>query len=493
MRLSTGGQAFNVTVERMESRTLMAYADGIVANSRLDNMAQVVSATNALGTDRVRLWNTTTFGSHTFPAATLAGLATLHNAGKHVTMVFTPWENTARPARDTATLKDVSYASVKSYFEWLTGNGPGHYAHGRDIREYVDRYEIVNEINLPKYYPSSGSLQATMNYYVGQTLRGAYQALHAIGETVVGGNVQAVAALDELVDARYTAGGKTNRYVDFCDLASVHPYETSVKYAKSFINASVKAFGKKPITATEWNLVLTDKTEPTPADLTTLRNYMSKRFESAYFYRLHGLAAQAKDQAQGLLHADYSPRRPYFNMFEGWAVPMAPKTYVLAVDDAYVEDATPTRNYGSAGELKSKSVPGAGGFTRQIYLKFDLKTIKGRVRNAQIWLFGAANIQGSVTVSARSVSSTSWSQRTLTWNTKPSYGDRNLAKTKLSSRVASWHKFDVSAYVRRQLVMHARSISFAIVGSAFGSPVGTFNSTEAASRKPTLKLNADVA
>lgn len=489
MRRSTGGSTSGVTIEPMESRTLMAYADGIVANTKLDDVAEVVSATNALGTDRVRLWNTTTFGSHEFPAATLAGLATLHHAGKHVTMVFTPWENAARPARDTATLKDVSYASVKSYFEWLTGEGPGHYAHSRDIREYVDRYEIVNEINLPKYYPSSGSLQATMNYYVGQTLRGAYQALHAVGETVVGGNVQARAALDELVGARYTAGGKTKRYVDFCDLVSVHPYETSVRYAKSFINAAVEAFGNKPITATEWNLVLTDRTEPTPADLTTLRNYMSERFESAYFYRLHGLVAQSKDQAQGLLHGDYSPRRPYYNMFAGWTAPLAPKTYVLAGDDAYVQDATPTRNFGSAAELKSKSVTGAIGYTRQTYLKFDLTTLKGRVKSAQIWLFGAANTQGSIAVAVRSVSSTSWSQQTLTWNNKPSYSDRTLAKTKLSSRVASWHHFDVSAYVRRQLVMHARSISFAILGSAFGSPVGTFNSAEAASQKPTLKLN----
>jgi chondroitin AC lyase len=97
--------------------------------------------------------------------------------------------------------------------------------------------------------------------------------------------------------------------------------------------------------------------------------------------------------------------------------PTVTMTTVGVVSDSYVQDTTPTTNYGSDVYLDSKLDP--GGINRNIYLKFDLSNIKGTIKQATLFLKPLVIGTTNTIDTANYVSDNSWTESEITWSNAP--------------------------------------------------------------------------
>lgn len=89
---------------------------------------------------------------------------------------------------------------------------------------------------------------------------------------------------------------------------------------------------------------------------------------------------------------------------------------LTATADGWVDSANPSRSYGSATALVVDGKP-----TSAAYVKFDATGLTGSVQQAVLRL--RASTSGSAGAqSVRTVASTSWSESSLTWGTRPAVG-----------------------------------------------------------------------
>ncbi|HEY0009244.1 MAG TPA: fibronectin type III domain-containing protein, partial [Tepidisphaeraceae bacterium] len=139
-------------------------------------------------------------------------------------------------------------------------------------------------------------------------------------------------------------------------------------------------------------------------------------------------------------------------------------TDVGPVADAHVRNGIYAgNNYGSASPLEVKV--DSTDFTREALVKYDLTAYDNA---SQVKLqFNAlrSNTQpANVTLNVRPISSTSWTESGVTWNTKPAYG-ATLGTVVVSAITSSPLEVDVTPYVQAELAAGRKTISFAIVGS----------------------------
>ncbi|GAA1964253.1 polysaccharide lyase 8 family protein [Catenulispora subtropica] len=131
----------------------------------------------------------------------------------------------------------------------------------------------------------------------------------------------------------------------------------------------------------------------------------------------------------------------------GTALTPCTATALAATDNCYVRDGSyAATNYGGQTTMVVKSA--SSGYDRVSLLKFDTAAITGSVTRAVLWVNGyVADSGGSMTtVGAYGLSSSSWSEATVTWNTAPAirtaYGSGPLSNT------ADWVGLDVTGLVQ---------------------------------------------
>lgn len=153
--------------------------------------------------------------------------------------------------------------------------------------------------------------------------------------------------------------------------------------------------------------------------------------------------------------------------------PPGPSTITLTPSaDSYVNESSPTTNYGSATTLRADGSP-----ILTAYLKFDVTGITQPVTSAKLRLFANSNsISGH---EVRSVADTSWGESTITYANAPAYG----------GVVASSGPFTSGQYVEvdvTPLVSDNGTVSFAVTGS--GATAISYASRESANA-PQLVLD----
>jgi hypothetical protein len=103
--------------------------------------------------------------------------------------------------------------------------------------------------------------------------------------------------------------------------------------------------------------------------------------------------------------------------------PIAPDS-IIATEDSYVRDGTyANSNFGTSTSLQLKNDISAG-YTRQVYLKFDLQNVSRPVTNAKLRLkIASAGVTANTTQWAvNQCSNNTWTQTGITWNNKPATG-----------------------------------------------------------------------
>jgi hypothetical protein len=113
------------------------------------------------------------------------------------------------------------------------------------------------------------------------------------------------------------------------------------------------------------------------------------------------------------------------------------------VADTYVEDDTPTTNYGTATQITVDASPG-----RQTLLRFDLSSVTGTVSSARLRLH-VANVSNAGSPQGGSVArvdDTAWTETGTTWNNRPTTWNADAATLGQVTQ-NTWAEIDVTPAV----------------------------------------------
>ena len=139
--------------------------------------------------------------------------------------------------------------------------------------------------------------------------------------------------------------------------------------------------------------------------------------------------------------------------------------------DAYVSQAKPTSNFGTATTLRTDDFPRL----RRSYLRFDVSQLAGTVTKATLRLYAAGRDRFGYTV--RSVANAEWTEDGITYANAPEVGP--VVATSGAVRRDTWTSVDVTAAVQGQ-----GSLSLAI--DASGSSANVYASRETNLTAPQL-------
>src|SRR5262249_15597567 len=156
--------------------------------------------------------------------------------------------------------------------------------------------------------------------------------------------------------------------------------------------------------------------------------------------------------------------------------------------DAYVRDGgSAGANFGTATMLAVKD--STSGFNRESYLRFNLSSFSGTVQNAKLRVFGSASSTDRVAVVARLMRDNSFTESSVTYNTKPEPLPIELGRVFVTGSTAAWYEFDVTSLVREKKRDGSASIEIMLHSLMPSNSLATFNSREAASNQPQLVVN----
>jgi hypothetical protein len=286
---SAGTSPFAVASGRTSSSTSTpppwtsnsAYYDGVAIGAGGDP-SRAIPILRSLNIKAVRLWDgLSAWSNRWYKDPVFAKAIQYHNAGFKVTLL-------------TTTTRAPTYSQAKTYFDWVQ-TVPG-------LKGAVDFWEIGNEPDLTKYYGG------TLEHYVANELRGAWDSLHPNGEKVVGGAPIFPSTAQRAKDAGY---------LNYVDIANVHPYNSTVSGLRSDMAKFKAVFNTKPLVATEWNFhYVTDKTQ-WASQVREMHQYLDDYFMSAYYF---GFEVNGTGSGAGGLVYDgsYARNTMFYNAVDSW-------------------------------------------------------------------------------------------------------------------------------------------------------------------------------
>ena len=166
--------------------------------------------------------------------------------------------------------------------------------------------------------------------------------------------------------------------------------------------------------------------------------------------------------------------------------PSTPVT-LRPVADGFVRDGThAATNFGASTVLDVKT-DAASGFSRDAYLRFDLGTLAS-IGSAKLRLYVALSAADAVTATIYPATGT-WSESTLTWNTRPGYVSTSpLGALTATTTAAAWREVDITAHVRVEFAASRRVVNLALHAGAASVEKLVVAAREAAGNRPELVI-----
>jgi hypothetical protein len=177
-----------------------------------------------------------------------------------------------------------------------------------------------------------------------------------------------------------------------------------------------------------------------------------------------------------------------FNWIKLTAAGSTETTTIVNTTSAYVQDgANANTNFGSATQLLLKK--STSGYNRESYLKFDLSGVS-TISSAKLRLFGNVSDASSVALALFGSGNTSWSESTVTWNTKPVTGSQ-IGSATISGSTAKWYEIDLTSYLKAEKAAGHALVTIVIKSNTSSTgPYVAFNSDDAASNRPELTITS---
>jgi hypothetical protein len=159
-----------------------------------------------------------------------------------------------------------------------------------------------------------------------------------------------------------------------------------------------------------------------------------------------------------------------------------------ATEDAYVRDGDyANTSFGTETDLLVKNE--LAGWNRLSYLKFDLGSMTRAASSVKLRLFGSIEAGSQVPVQVFGATSTSWLESSLTWNNRPVTSGSALAQLTVASATPIWYEWDLTTYINAEWTAGRRIVTLVLVSPSQNAKPPTFNSDEAPSDRPQLRLN----
>lgn len=242
---------------------------------------QAIPIMKSLGMKSVRIWYEITSPYANINWGEIKEAAAYKAAGMTVTVAFVN--------------KTVDGAqSMKSFYDRLASNA--------EVRKNVDYWEIGNEMNMPQYWNSS------LQSYVQNELKPAYEALKRWGEPVVGGGL----SWDVNAAKQLQAAG----YSNYCDYVGFHPYGESGTIVADRARGARAAFGNKPMMITEWNVQFVRDSQKWAQEITIAAKALSEISYLSYYYALRVDGTHVGQG--GVVHSNGTPNGPFYNAVKSW-------------------------------------------------------------------------------------------------------------------------------------------------------------------------------
>ncbi len=178
-----------------------------------------------------------------------------------------------------------------------------------------------------------------------------------------------------------------------------------------------------------------------------------------------------------------------FNWIAFRPATVATVTTLAPVADAFVRDGSYNgTNFGTAKTLDVKKSD--AGFNRESYLKFDLTNITS-ISGAKLRLYGQLDNtkEKNIATGVSGVADINWSETGITYLNRPTTATA-LSSTTIIDTVARWYEWDVTAYLAQQKAAGKNVVTLAIKSLASANPRTFFNSREAGTNGPELKITA---
>ncbi len=158
--------------------------------------------------------------------------------------------------------------------------------------------------------------------------------------------------------------------------------------------------------------------------------------------------------------------------------------------DAYVFDANPSTNFGTATQLITRT---RSNNNNQSFLKFDLANFCGANR-VVLRVYGRLSDtkMTSLALDVYGVPNTTWSETTLTWNNRPANSATLQQTVQVTGTTARWYDLDITAYVKSELLAGRRTISLLLKNGTTSSTnsTSTLLDSREAVNKPQLVVTA---
>jgi hypothetical protein len=201
-----------------------------------------------------------------------------------------------------------------------------------------------------------------------------------------------------------------------------------------------------------------------------------------YFYRVQaiGIGSQSGYSTAAGATTTVNGRQAY-----GFST--ATTTYVR--DGKYAKN-----NFGAAADLVVRKGNGNGN-TYESYLKFDVSALPAsasQVGLVKLRLFGKLSDTGtaSLALSVYSAANTSWTESSVTWNTKPASGTAVLASATIAGTTGKWYEIDLTNFLKAELAAGRKIVTLVLKSIKSTSTSMVFNSDDAATNRPTLNVYA---
>lgn len=233
-----------------------------------------------------------------------------------------------------------TYAQAKGYFDWVRER-PG-------MKEAVDVWEILNEVNLPKYW------SGTHVEYVENVLKPAWDSFHPAGELVLGASStawQADGAGKYAYSVHHCRRLAQAGYLDYCDFAGTHPYTENASQMISHVTEVKSVYGTKPLIATEWNLKQRPDHTLWSQELDKARIGLRGLLVTACYYRFIGFASEGG--WPGVVNSQYQPQADFYAQYRDW--PREGISAVLPVSERSDRRAGRSRQVDSRGRIVAGS------------------------------------------------------------------------------------------------------------------------------------------
>ena len=163
------------------------------------------------------------------------------------------------------------------------------------------------------------------------------------------------------------------------------------------------------------------------------------------------------------------------------------QTDLAPTGDSYARDGSYAgSNFGTATEMQVRTSTTTGN-TREGFIKFDASGYSS-VTSAKLLLYVAqSGTSEDLVLEVRAVSNTAWNESALNWNNRPAMG-QVLGSITASGTGYVLYEFDVSGYVRDELIANRATVSFGLFNPSSGSPYIKVATNNAATNKPLLRM-----